>query len=135
MLSLIASPLRTDQSREALLAFIIFIFVCYHNNSEKAQPNRTKFSHMTFDWNSSAKFKDGHRRSHITPLIGGFCPTTLTTITLESLNQSKPNFHTRLRKWASQVTCNPPNRGSSTPLNINIPPISTNPNQILTHDF
>ena len=25
---------------------------------------------MTFDWNSSAKFEDGHRRSHVTPPNG-----------------------------------------------------------------
>ena len=51
---------------------------------------------MTFDRHSSAKFEDGHHRSHVTPLIGGFCPP---------------------------------------PLKIHIPPISTNPNQIFTHDF
>ena len=73
----------------------------------------------------------------------------ITTITLEGHNQSEPNFHTQLlsriarqvRKWASQVTCNPlppPNRGllpPPHPTKINIPPVSTNPNQIFTHDF
>ena len=47
---------------------------------------------MTFDWKSSAKFENGHRRSHV----------------------------------------NPPNRGLLPPLKINIPPISGNPNKILT---
>ena len=115
---------------ESCLWFCFFgcLFVCGHNNSWKAQPIQTKFLHMTFDWNSSAKFEDGHRRwsqvtfnppnrglltpppppwkftylrfqpiqtkfshmtfdwnslgrfgnghhrSHVTPLIGGFCP-------------------------------------------------------------
>ena len=67
----------------------------------------------------------------------------VTTITLEKLNQSEPNFYTwllsrklgQVRKWASQVTCNTPNRGFSAPLKINIPPISTNPSQIFTHGF
>ena len=45
-----------------------------NDNSWKAQPIRTKFSHMTFDWNSSAKVENRHRRSHITPLIEGLCP-------------------------------------------------------------
>ena len=72
-----------------------FLFFCYHNNSWKAQPIQTKFSHMTFDWNGSAMSKNGHRGSQVTPS----------------------------------------NRGLLHPLKINIPPISTNPNQILTHDF
>ena len=46
--------------------FFFWMFVCGHDNSWKAQPIRTKFSHMTFEWNSSAKFEDGHRRSHVT---------------------------------------------------------------------
>ena len=48
--------------------------VCGHDNAWKAQPIRTKFSQMIFDWNNSAKFENGHHRSHVTPLIGGFCP-------------------------------------------------------------
>ena len=76
----------------------ILIFVCYHDNSWKAQPIRTKFSHMTFDWNSSARFENGHRRSHV---------------------NSPPPY----------------NKGFLPLLKINIPPISTNPNQIFTHDF
>ena len=43
-----------------LFYFFIFLDACGHDNSWKAQPIRTKFSHMTFDWNSSAKFKNGH---------------------------------------------------------------------------
>ena len=48
---------------------------------------------------------------------------------LENLSQ--------VRNWASQVTCNPPPLvgGLPPPLKINILPISSNPNQILTHDF
>ena len=38
------------------------------------QPIQTKFPHMTFDWNSSSEFKNGHHSSNATPLIGGFCP-------------------------------------------------------------
>ena len=57
-----------------LFLFIYFFFGCYHDNSWKAQPIQTKFSHMTFDWNSSSEFENGHRRSYITPLIGDFCP-------------------------------------------------------------
>ena len=88
------------------------------------QPIQTKFSHMTFDWNSSSELENGHQRSHVTPLIGISGPPgqfnyfflSVTTITLERLNQSEPNFHTRLlaeiarqvQKWVSQVTCNPP---------------------------
>ena len=75
--------------------FLFFFFFCYHNNSWKAQPIWTKFSHMTFDWNSSEKFENGHHRSCVTL----------------------------------------PNRGLLTPLKINIPPISTTPNQIFIHDF
>ena len=51
---------------------------------------------MAFDWNRLTKFENWHCRSHVTPLIGGFCPP-------------------------------PPQK--------NIPPTSTNPNQILIHDF
>ena len=78
-----------------LFIFYLFIFFFYHDNFWKAQPIRTKFSHMTFAWNISAKFENGHHRSHITPA----------------------------------------NRGLLSPLEIYIPPISTNPNQILTHEF
>ena len=38
------------------------------------QPIQSKFPHMTFDWNSSSEFKNGHHRSNVTPLIGSFCP-------------------------------------------------------------
>ena len=102
------------------------------------QPVQTKFSHSTFDWNSSFEFENEHQWSNVTPpLKRGFLPLensinffffffffffflSVTTITLERLNQSKPNFHTRLlteiarpcMKWASQVTCDPtPNMG------------------------
>ena len=44
-----------------------FFSVCYHDNSWKAQPIRTKCSHMTSDWNSSAVYENGHSRSHVTP--------------------------------------------------------------------
>ena len=50
-----------------LFFFFFFFFVCYHNNSWRAQPVQTKFSHMTFEWNSSGKFEDGHCRPHVTP--------------------------------------------------------------------
>ena len=49
-----------------LFLFFFFLFWCYHNNSWKPQLIRTKFSHTTFDWNSSTKFENGHYRSHIT---------------------------------------------------------------------
>ena len=29
---------------------------------------------MTFDWNSLAGFENGHHRSNVIPLIGGFWP-------------------------------------------------------------
>ena len=38
------------------------------------QPIQTKFPYMTFDWNSSCEFKNGHHRSNVISLIGGFCP-------------------------------------------------------------
>ena len=50
-----------------IVIFIFFSPVCYHDNSWKTQPIRTKFSHLTFDWNSSGKFEDGHHRSHVNP--------------------------------------------------------------------
>ena len=53
------------------LWFFFFFFGCYHDNSWKAQPIRTKFSHMTFDWKCSAVYKNGHRRSHVTPFNRG----------------------------------------------------------------
>ena len=46
------------------LWFYSIFSVCCHNNSWKTQPIQTKFLHMTFDWNSSAKFENGHHRSH-----------------------------------------------------------------------
>ena len=49
---------------------------------------------MTFDWNSSSEFKNGHHRSNVTPLNRGFLPHKkmfVDTITLERLNQSEPN--------------------------------------------
>ena len=89
---------RLNQSKlnfHFLLIFLLFFFSCYHDYSRKAQPIQNKFSHMTFDRNSLAKFKDWHHRSHITPLIRAFChPVSVTTIILDWLNQSKPNFHT-----------------------------------------
>ena len=59
MLSFIVSPLQVVQSREALLVYLPINFVCYQDNSWKTQPIWTKFSHTTFDWNSSAKFEMG----------------------------------------------------------------------------
>ena len=47
---------------------------------------QTKFSHMTFDWNSSAVYEDGYRRSHVTPIIGGFY--TPLKINTSDFNQS-----------------------------------------------
>ena len=61
------------------------------------QPIQTKFPYVTFDWNSSSEFKNGHHRSNVTsPLIGGLLPHRkmfVDTITLERLNQSEPNLH------------------------------------------
>ena len=54
--------------------FFFFFFWCFHDNSWKVQPIRTKFSHMTFNWNSSAVYKNGHCRSHITPSNRGLLP-------------------------------------------------------------
>ena len=61
--------------------FYICMFVCLYVclfvdmiTLEMFNQIRTKFSHMTFEWNSSAKFEDGHHRSYVTPQIGGFCP-------------------------------------------------------------
>ena len=34
---------------------------------------KKKFSHMTFDWNSSPEFENGHQRSNVTPLTGDSC--------------------------------------------------------------
>ena len=61
-------------SRVCDFVFILLFFfsVSYHDNSWKAQPIRTKFSHVTFDWNSSGRFEDGHRRSHVIPRNRGF---------------------------------------------------------------
>ena len=50
-----------------LFFYFLCLYVCGHDNFWKAQPIQTKFSHVTFEWNSSAKFADGHRRSHVTP--------------------------------------------------------------------
>ena len=66
--------------------------------------SKPKFSHMTFDWNSSSEFKNGHQGQMQPLLIGVFrLPEnsilfflSVTLITLERLNQSEPNFHTRL---------------------------------------
>ena len=54
--------------------FILFLFFCYHDNSWKGQSIRTKFSHMISDWKSSAKFENGHHRSHVTLRNSDFCP-------------------------------------------------------------
>ena len=81
---------------------LLFFCLCYHDSSWKAQPIRTKFSHTSFDWNSSDRFQNVHRRSHVTSPNRGFLPPlkiqipSITTITLERLNQSKPNLHTWL---------------------------------------
>ena len=57
---------------------VIFFSVCYHDNSRKAQPIRTKFTHTTFDWNISDEFVNGHSWSHVTPLNrGSFAPHPL----------------------------------------------------------
>ena len=110
---------------------------------------------MSFDWNSSSEFENGHQRSNVTPPppYRRFLPLgkfnfflSVTTITLERLNQSKPNFHTWLlteiarpctkmgiaaHMWFPRIGgfCPP------LPLKFYIPPIWTNPNQIFTHDF
>ena len=39
--------------------FVLFYFFCYHDNSWKAQPIRTKFSHKTFERNSLAMYENG----------------------------------------------------------------------------
>ena len=54
--------------------FFFFFFVCYHDDSWKVQPIRTKFSHKTFNWNSSTMYENGHRRSHVTPPNRGLLP-------------------------------------------------------------
>ena len=79
----------------SVIFFFFFFFVWLHDNSWKAQAIRTKFSHKTFNWNSSAMCKNGHHKSHVTLIIGGFCanPEILHT---SDFNQSKPNFHTWL---------------------------------------
>ena len=82
MFSIIASPLQAEQTQTALLVLFyffifFFIFVCYRDNSWKAQQVLKKISYMTFDQNSLGKFKDGHHRSHVTPaLIGVLLPPT-----------------------------------------------------------
>ena len=75
------------------------------------QPIQTKFSHMTFDWNRSAEFENGYHRSNVTPPNRGifffFCLfLDVTIITLERLNQSKPNFHTWLLTGVAQPSSN-----------------------------
>ena len=70
------------------------------------EPIQTKFSYMTFDWNSSSEFENGHQRSNVTPPNRGFLPPrksnfffsflSVDTITLERLNQSEPNSYTWL---------------------------------------
>ena len=55
------------------------------------QPIQTKFSHITFNWNSSSEFENGHHRSNATPppTNRGFLPPRkmfVDTITLERLN-------------------------------------------------
>ena len=60
-----------ENSIIVIIFFFFFFFVCGHNNSLKAQPIRTKFSHKTFNWNSSDTFGNGHHRSHVTPLGRG----------------------------------------------------------------
>ena len=55
---------------------------------------------MTFDWNSTSEFENGHHKSNVTPPNGVSAPPPhqkkkmfVDTITLERLNQSEPNFH------------------------------------------
>ena len=80
----------------SFLYLFFFLNVCGHDKSWNAQPIPTKFSHMTFDCNSSAKFENRHRRSHVTAPNRGFLhpPPRKFNITIERLNQSEPNFHT-----------------------------------------
>ena len=59
------------------LFFFLFLggmFVCGHDNSWKVQPIQTKFPHMVLEWNSSSKFEDGHRMSHVNPPKWGLLP-------------------------------------------------------------
>ena len=96
---------------------------------------------MTFDWDSSAKVEDGHRRSQVTAPNSGFLPPENAHLRFQPIQtkfshmtfdwNSVSEFENGHHK--SHVT--PLIGGSSAPLKLNIPPISTNPNQIVTHDF
>ena len=63
----VTPPKRGFLPSENSIFFFFFFFVCYHDNSWKARPVRTKFSNKTFNWISSDRFENGHRRSHVPP--------------------------------------------------------------------
>ena len=108
-----------------LFLFIyLFFFVRYHDNSWKPQPIRTKFSHMTFDWNSSANFENGHCRSHVTPLIGGFCPPPQKKLTYLRFRPIQTKFShmtfdwnisSEFENWNHRSNVAPPNGVSAPP--------------------
>ena len=124
----------------------------FPNHIKLAQPIQSKFSHMTFDWNSSAMLENGHCRSHDPPNRGLLCPPPLprklTYLRFQPI-QTKFSLMTfdwnrsaefKNRYYKAHVTPTPfPNRGSLPPLKIQIPLIlmkgSTNLNQIFAHGF
>ena len=58
-----------------MILFIIIIFFLSVTTITLERLNQSEPNfHKTFDWNSLAKFENGHRRSYLTPLIGGFYP-------------------------------------------------------------
>ena len=60
-----------------LLGCLYVVFFCGHDNSWKAQVIRTKFTHMTFNWNSLA---------YVTPLNGDFfLPSKLTYLRFQPI--------------------------------------------------
>ena len=79
MLSIIVSLSPGGSKPRGFTYFYFFFSGCYHDNSWKVQPIQTKFSHMTFDWNSLAKFENGHHRSHVTLLNRGLLPPSKLT--------------------------------------------------------
>ena len=52
-----------------------FCFILFYYTTKRTY---IVFSHMTFDWNSSAVYENGHRRSHVTTIIRGFWPPSPT---------------------------------------------------------
>ena len=107
------NPLQAVQSRQALLIitarkrffskalfsvasvifYFFYFFVCYHDNSWKAQPIRAKFSQKTFNWNSSAMYENGPRWSHVTlPNRGASATPPPEILHTSNFNQTKPSF-------------------------------------------